>query len=469
MTDAPVTQGEMQTPPDQDAGAAQFDSDRGLGGAIIGTFKSLLPLLILGVALVAAAQLARWVMLSKKPESAIGGEAPPVNVEVRVVRAIRQRVDDFEVPAAVKANRVVRVSAEVAGRIEKINFKEGDTCVARAKTGRRAKEDGPPPLVELNTELLQAELDRARAAGILAKADYERISQLERQGGTTKQALDKARAALRTSEAEEDLAEARLKRTRIFAPIDGVLNDLLVEKGEYVKAGSPVAEIVEIDKVKVVAPVPERDVPFLKIGDRAVVLVDRRTNGQEEVEQLIGGVTYINELADEKTRTTPVEIALDNRRRRLRSGRIVRVRFTRQILTNVIMVPLDAVIPLEKGKAVYVVERAPRNVVEGGVEKVVEEEVARRREVKVNTRFIKNQEWGGPQNGNHRRRVQMIQVLPWPNGDRRKGLKDGDRLIVIGQHFVAPGQRVKVTSPQSGSKPKSEATPRTRLKSGRTK
>ena len=468
MTDRPATQAEMKTPPDQDAGSAQFDSDRGSGGGIIGILKSLLPLLILGAALVSVAQLARWVMLSKKPESAIGAEAPPVNVEVQVVRAMRRQVDEFEVPAAVKANRVVRVSAEVAGRIEKINFKEGDTCVARAKAGRRGKEDGPPPLVELNTELLQAELDRASAAAVLAKADYERIAQLERQGGTTKQALDKARAALRTSKAAEDLAEARLERTRIFAPIDGVLNDLLVEEGEYVQAGSPVVEIVEIDKVKVVAPVPERDVPFLKIGDRAVVLVDRRTNGHEEVEQLIGGVTYVNELADEKTRTTPVEITLDNRRRRLRSGRIVRVRFTRQVLTNVIMVPLDAVIPLEKGKAVYVVERAPRKVVENGVEKVVEEEVARRREVKVNTRFIKDEEWDGPQDGSRRRRVQMIQILPWLNGDRRKGLKAGDRLIVVGQHFVAPGQRVTVTSPQSGSNPKSEATPRTG-QSGRTK
>lgn len=247
---------------------------------------------------------------------------------------------------------------------------------------------------------------------------------------------------MRVSEAAQKLAKAKLDRARIFPPIAGVLNDVLVEKGEFVQSGQAVAEIVEIDKVKVVAPVPEHDVPFLKVNDRAVVLIDDRTNGEETVLRLVGAITYISKLADERTRATRVEIALDNKGRKLQSGRIVRVQFIRQVLTNVTMVPLSAVIPLENSKAVYVVETVE--------DEKGKRDVARRREVRVNTRFIKTEGDGGKAAVNGRQKQQMIQILPWPSGDGRRGLRDGDRLIVAGHQSVAPGQRVIIREAVAG-------------------
>jgi membrane fusion protein (multidrug efflux system) len=94
--------------------------------------------------------------------------------------------------------------------------------------------------------------------------------------------------------------------------------------------------------------------------------------------------------------------------RELRSGRIVRVRLTRRVLTDVIMIPLQAVIPLDEEQAVYVVANgtAQRRVVELG--------------------FMKG--W-------------QVQV--------RRGLSAGDRLIVSGHRFVAPGQPVSEQPPTS--------------------
>jgi len=354
------------------------------------------------------------VLFKSEPQDA-SNDQPAVNVEVEVLRALPELADSFTLPAVIEANRVVRVSAEVAGRIEDVCCREGADC--------RAGD----PLFELNTDLLTAEFDRAAASARRAEADLERIARLREQGAGTAQDLDKATAEMLTSKAAMELARVRLERAVIVAPIGGVLNDRLVEKGEYLQPGAPVAEIVEIDTVKVVALVPEADVPFLEVGGRADIIAEVRG----KTERLEGAISYISELADEDTRSTRVEIALDNSRRLLRSGQIVRARLTRRVLRNVLLIPLAAVIPLEHGKVVY----------------VVEDSRARRREVAVETRLIKTVRRTTPDG----RVVTEQRILV--NGPVRDGagLRPGDRLIVGGHRFVAPGQPVHIrteTSPR---------------------
>jgi len=320
--------------------------------------------------------------ITEAPEN----EVPPTNVRIEVLKAIPEMADTFELPAVVEADYVVNVSAEVAGRIEKIPCKEGDTC---------RKGD---LLMALNTDLLQAAYDRAKAQADFDKAQYARIKKLNEGGAVTDQELDQATANLAVSRAATASARAELDRARILSPGSGTLNALRVEEGEYVQPGTPVAEIVNLNTVKVVVQVPERDVPFVKKGDRAEVFAVVR--GEEE--NVGSTISFISELANPETRGVRVEIAVDNRKRRLRSGQIVRARLTRRVLRGVIMIPLLAVIPLEDGHAVYVAETNK----------------AQRREVQLG--LI---------------RGTRIQVL--------SGLKDGDRLIVSGHRYVGPGQAVR--------------------------
>jgi len=100
-----------------------------------------------------------------------------------------------------------------------------------------------------------------------------------------------------------------------------------------------------------------------------------------------------------------MEITLENKEQLLRSGQIVLVRLTRRILKDVVLIPLLAVIPMEDRKAVYIVTSAQ----------------AQRREIDLG--IIK---------GN---RVQVM-----------SGLKPGDRLIIAGHRFIAPGQKVNIVS-----------------------
>jgi len=316
-------------------------------------------------------------------------EAPPVNVSVITVIAEPQLADTFDLPAIVEPNRIVTVSAEVAGRIERIPQKEG----SEVRAGDL--------LIQLNTDLIRPLFEVAKAQVERDQIEFDRMTNLVKQDATPRRDLENATTQLAISKARLEEVRARLDRTGIFAPTAGVLNEILVEEGEYVDAGRAVAEVVDTHTVKVVVEIPERDIAFFAVGQKAEVFLD--VKGKEI--SLVGTVTFISKLAHAQTRSTRLEITLQNKEQLLRSGQIVLVRLTRRILKDAIMVPLLAVIPMEESKAVYVVNSTQ----------------AERREVELG--FIK---------GN---RVQVT-----------GGLEPGDRLIIAGHRFIAPGQKVNVVS-----------------------
>ena len=328
----------------------------------------------------------------------------PVNVETVRVQPLPELADAFVLTAIVEPNRIVKVAAEVAGRIERYGERTRDVTWHGRQFPRGSMLDEGQPvwagdlLVCLNKDLLQARYDRAAAQFESDEREYLRILVLFERGTTSKTELDDARTRRDISKAGLDEAARALERTAIAAPISGILNRLPMELGEYASAGDQVAEIVEMDPVKVVGDVPERDVPYLKVGDRAEIspLADLAT-------PIAGVITYRCALADEGTRTTRIEITVDNRDDRLHSGEIVKLHLTRRVLADVIMIPLASVIPLEEGKIVYVVHdgRAERRDVELG--------------------FIKGRD------------VRVV-----------SGLQAGDALIVTGQRFVGSGQSVTV-------------------------
>jgi len=345
--------------------------------------------------LAAVAILAGIAKMPSQSRQAPATEAPPVNVTVQTVVAESELADTFELPAVVEPNRVVTVAAEVAGRIEHIGPQKGDVASAGDL------------LIQLNTDLLLPQFESAKAQLDFDQLEHKRMENLVEDNATARRDLDNATAQLAASKARVEEIRARLDRTTILAPIGGVLDELLVEEGEYVDAGNPVAKLVETDPVKVVVHVPERDIAFFARGGKAEVLIE--TKGIEKC--LAGRIGFISELANPQTRSTRMEILLKNKERLLRSGQIVRTRLCRRILKEAVLVPLLAVIPMEDGMAVYVVNSSQ----------------AERREVQLG--FIKG---------------DRVQVL--------SGLKAGDQLIVAGHRFVAPGQKVNVV-PVSGSEP----------------
>ena len=349
-------------------------------------------LISVGVLVLAAAIVTAVAVLPGRDRKEEPKKIPPVNVEVMKIEPIAEMPEVFVLHGEVEANLVVAVSAEVAGRIEKIHLAEGKPC---------GKDAG---LIDLNRDLLDAGWRSAKATAQFAKEDLRQKLLLQQQSAATQLEVDLARSKADASQAAQDMAKTNLDRATIQTPIAGILNEISVEKGEYVTAGTKVAQIVDVDTVKVVVWVPELYIHCVRLGDEHGIVRDFRGDGKP----LTGTVTYVSELAETKARTTRVELTVDNTARALRSGQIVRVELTLRTLKNVIMVPLKAVIPLEHGKVVYVVKDGK----------------AERREVTLSGLFK-----------GHDVRV--------------KGLEAGEMLIVKGhRQRVAPGQAVHVVAPK---------------------
>jgi membrane fusion protein, multidrug efflux system len=327
--------------------------------------------------------------MPKKDRTVAAEEAAPTNVDVMTITAEPKFAETFELPAVVEPNRVVTISAEVSGSIESIPVVKGNP-IHKGEL-----------LIELNSDLIKPQVAVSEAQLNRDKIQYERMKNLVANEATSKSDLDDATTRLAVSQATLENITAQFKRSRIFSPVSGTLNRLLVDEGEYVQPGMQVAEIVETDPAKIVVDIPEKDVSYIKETTDANISFDY----QGKPQNITGTITFLSKLADQQTRSVPMEITVENHKGYLHSGQIVKVLLTRRTIENAILIPLSAVIPLEKGYAVFIVDSA----------------IAQRKEVELG--IIKSD------------RVQIS-----------NGLKPGDLLIVAGHRFVAPGQKVNVVS-----------------------
>ena len=350
-----------------------------------GWFRRNVPKVIL--ILLAIVVLSVISKMPKRDDDTPASEPAPVNVKVMDITAESEFADTFELPAVIEPNKIVTISTEIDGRIEDIPVEEG----YKVKTGDL--------LIKLNTDLILPQLEIAQAQLKRDEIEYQRMVNLVENDATAQSDLDNATTNLAVSKAQVAEIGARLERSRILSPTNGVLNEILVEEGEYIQPGMPVAEIVDNETVKVVVEVPERDISFFTTGKEAEVYFEYR--GMEKV--LTGTITFISELADQLTRSTRVEITLPNKEKYMRSGQIVRVVMTRQVLNDVILIPLSAVIPMENSYAVYVVNSTE----------------AKRRDV-------------------------VIDIIKGDDVLIKSGLKPGDKLITSGHRFVVSGQQVTI-------------------------
>ncbi len=325
--------------------------------------------------------------------SARGREAPLVTAAPAATASFVERIDAV---GTALANEQVTLSAPVTDRIVRLNFDDGDfiqrgQIVAVLATGQE------------NAQLAEAGA-RAREAG----QQLERLQALKQRGFATNSAVDAQQALASQAGAQAAEARASIGDRVIRAPFSGWVSLRTISAGAVVSAGTEIATISDISRIKLDFPVPETLLAQLRPGQ---TIVARAAAWPDQ--PFTGTIGTIDPVINPQTRAVTVRAVLANGDRRLKPGMLLTVAIESAARTS-LAVPELAVV--SEGDRAFVF------AVEGGKAK----------RIPVRT--------GIKQNG-------LVEVLD--------GIRPGQRIVTEGVVKITDGQPVRLPGqPPAGAAPK---------------
>jgi membrane fusion protein (multidrug efflux system) len=272
----------------------------------------------------------------KAPSQAAGGvQQRGLPVKAGVVKTGRI-AEEVSAVGTLLANESVMIRPEREGRIAAIHFVEGQLVRKEAK------------LVTLDSSEIEAQLAAVNAELSLNRSRLKRAEELFSKNFISAQALDEARENLNQSLARQAETRARLEKTVISAPFEGVAGLRQVSPGAYVKPGQDIARLEGIGTLKLDFRVPELYLGRLRAQQEVQVRVDAFSG------EIFGGEIYAIEPAvDEQTRTVLLRARVPNPGVRLKPGMFARVNLVLGTHENAILIPEQALVPRGTERFVY--------------------------------------------------------------------------------------------------------------------
>jgi len=367
---------------------------------------------------IAALMLAVVFVIDQKPvEETVNApakqhQAPPVPVTVA-------EVSQHDVPVyldglgTVQASNTVAVHSQVDGKLQSVNFVEGQ----KVKAGDVLAIVDPRPF--------QAALDQAKAkkaqdeAQLVSDAkDLARFQDLMKKGAGTTQAVDQQqakvdalKATIASDQAGIENSETQLSYATITAPIDGRVGFRLVDAGNIVHAGdqTPITVLTALSPTMVIFTLPQRNLPAvhdaMAKGEVQVAALDQ--DNTHELGQ--GKLLLIDNQIDQTTSTIRLKASFPNKDERLWPGEFVHARVLIETLKDAVTIPSAAVQRNSQGLLAWVIK--PDNTAE-------------------NQPII-----GGPS-------LNDMTVV-------KSGLKPREQVVVSGQYRLRPGVKVQTTPMQA--------------------
>jgi len=365
------------------------------------------------------------------------GAAGPMTVEVATAarRPVAQRV---VVVGNLIGDATVSVVPRTAGRLQEIAVRLGDS-VRRGQRIAKIEDFEIQEQVkqqEAALEVSRATIRQREADLQLAETTVERSRNLFARQLLPKQSLEDAEARYQAAVAQLDLARAQntqslarleelrinLANTVIESPVNGFVSRRTVDPGAFVSQNAPVVEVVDIGQVRLVANVVERDLRQVQTGEGTRVEVDAFPG-----EMFTGRIARVSPVLDPATRTAPIEIEIPNPGFRLKPGMYARVSITTDERKDALVVPSNAVIDTGGRRGVFLAD---------------EGDVVSFRAVTVGIEA-----------------PEYIEILDGiAEGDRvvttgAGALRDGDRVLLSGAAGAPRGGRAQAAAEAQGNEP----------------
>lgn len=361
-------------------------------------FKNIKPSYVIAAGLAVAAGL--WIASGTVIGNAPKDEGKSADEKTQVAPLVRvqsitakKHISEVVLFGRTEAVKGIDIIAETAGQIVARTVKKGARVDKGTVIMRLAMNDRLSQLAEAKAKVAYQEI-AYQAAKKLSQKQFQSKIKLASELAD----LEKARAAL-------ERIKLDIHRTKIRAPIDGFVDTMPLSIGDYVRSGDRVAGMVNLDPIRIVGYVSERDVTRIQLKATAkAILPDGR--------RIAGPVHYISKVGSNATRTFRVDVWVDNPDSAIPEGLTSELRLPAESLMAHLVSP--AVLTLNDAGAI-------------GVKAVDDNKLVRFYPVKI--------------------------IADTSEGIWLGGLPDKVSLITVGQEFVRHGQPVRTQTEEAGKNP----------------
>jgi RND family efflux transporter MFP subunit len=195
----------------------------------------------------------------------------------------------------------------------------------------------------------QNSYDSAFASHEIALSTQKRLKALVKKNFITQSQLDDAVAQVKTSKAALENTKIALNRCTIRSPMQGIVDRVYIETGKFLNSGDPVAQILQIDKLKIEVGIPESDVDAVRKLKSFEITIDAL--GEKTY---TGEYHYLYKTADSMARLYNLEIKVDNPEGQILPDMFARVKIIKEQDPQGIAVPMYSLVTLNKDIGVYV-------------------------------------------------------------------------------------------------------------------
>ncbi|MBP4142767.1 efflux RND transporter periplasmic adaptor subunit [Flavobacterium sp. P4023] len=244
--------------------------------------------------------------------------------------------NNLSLSGSIEANEQVEIRSEVSGIVEGIYFQEGSN-VTKGQV-----------LFKVNDIELRAQLRQTSTKEGLASENERRAKLLLQKEAISQEEYDLARADLKSAQAQSQLIQAQIAKTSVRAPFSGKIGLRSISPGTYITPAILVTKLVNTGKLKITFSIPEKYANQVKSNTTLTFKVA----GSED--RYTAKVYAIEPEIAVATRTLQVRAIAENKDGKLLPGTFADVELPLDIIKNAIVVPTEAIVPVQNGKKIFI-------------------------------------------------------------------------------------------------------------------
>jgi membrane fusion protein, multidrug efflux system len=235
--------------------------------------------------------------------------------------------------------KTVRLGYLVAGKIDFIAANEGQMV-----TKGELLSSLDPTNYGIAKELADIQVNQVQD-------EYDRLKLMHDNNSLSESDFAKISYGLQQAKAQQKLHTKNLADTKLYSPLTGVLLKKLCETGEITGVGIPLFVVSDIRKIKVSAFIPENELHYIRLGQKARVIVPSLDNNFD------GKIIEVGSAADVASRAFSVKLEVENRDMLIRPGMIAEVKIMTGEDKEMLLIPASAVLhDLNNQSFVYVID-----------------------------------------------------------------------------------------------------------------